>query len=327
MTSRPLRHSILLPLFVLAGLVPAATTRAAADLEPQVAEWQAAFNAHDARRLGALYAPDAEIAGIKPDGWQTERGPAAAVKAVEPYFTAFPDVRLAATRIFHAGDRVFVEWVSAGTNTGSLGGAPPTGKRAGISGITLLRYDRKGLIRRSETVFDEVTLAQQVGLVPGPARPIPSWPVGPAAWIEAGKPAVEADAVAAAKATWPATWNKHDHRAYDAVITDDAAHIELAGADSKGRAACLAELDRYLEALPDAHATVDEGWGFGDVAILKFTFRGTMKGPIGPFKPTGKPIVIHGIDVDDLRDRKMARAVTYSNGVELLTELGVLPKK
>jgi hypothetical protein len=28
-----------------------------------------------------------------------------------------------------------------------------------------------------------------------------------------------------------------------------------------------------------------------------------------------------------LRDGKMASAVTYSNGVELLTELGVLPKK
>jgi steroid delta-isomerase-like uncharacterized protein len=327
MNSRRHPRSIVIPLLLaLAGLAREASAFAA-DLRAQVAEWQAAFNAHDLERVAALYAPDAQVASIRPEGWHTERGPAAAAQALAPYFAAFPDVRLAAVRIFRAGDRVIIEWVSDGTNKGSLGGAPPTGKRAGIAGISLLRFDRKGLIRTSETAFDEVTLAQQVGLAPGPAHAIPAWPTAPATWIEAGKASTEAKAVAAAKATWPAAWNKHDPKAYDAVITDDAAHLELSGADSKGRAACLAELAMYIKAMPDMHATVEEGWGFGDIAILKFTFRGTMKGPIGPFKPTGKPIVIHGIDVDLLRDGKMASAVTYSNGVELLTELGVLPKK
>jgi hypothetical protein len=51
-----------------------------------------------------------------------------------------------------------------------------------------------------------------------------------------------------------------------------------------------------------------------------------MKGNMGPFKATGKPITIHGLDVDELEDGKMRKAFTYSNGMELLAALGALPK-
>jgi steroid delta-isomerase-like uncharacterized protein len=300
----------------------------AADLKARVAEWEGSFNAHDLDRSAAMFAADAVIAEITPAGWTEEHGPVAARKSLAPYFTAFPDVRLAVTRVLQRGDLLILEWVSDGTNKGSLGGAPPTGKRAGIQGVSLLWFDKKGLIKRAENVFDEITLAQQVGLAPGQARAIPAWPTAPATWIEAQSPAEQKKMIAAAKATWPATWSKHDRKAYDAVITDDAVHVELAGpAEYKGRAANLGEFDTYAKALPDMHVDIEDAWAFGDVVVLKFVFKGTMKGAIGPFPPTNKPVVIHGVDVDQLRDGKMARGVTYSNAVELLTHLGALPPK
>src|SRR5205814_984735 len=103
--------------------------RAAPDLKARLAEWEAAFNAHDGQRMAALGTPDVAVVGIKPSGWVEERGPAAARASVEPYFAAFPDVRLAATRVFHDRDRLIVEWVSNGTNKGPFAGAPPTGKK------------------------------------------------------------------------------------------------------------------------------------------------------------------------------------------------------
>lgn len=313
---------------LLSPITSPAATAPAADVKSRIDAWQAAFNSHDLERVTALYAPNATIAGIDAKGWTVGRGPAAVTKNLEPYFKAFPDVRLAPTRVFHQGELAIVEWVADGTNKGSLNGAPPTGKRAGISGITFLTFDKKGLITRSEAAFDPVTLAQQVGLAPGPARAIPAWPSEPAVWVEAGTAAESAKIVKAAKATWPATWNKRDTKAYDAVLADDSVHIELAGPnDFKGRAANLAELEMYVKALPDMHAEVEKGWGFGEYAVLKFTFRGTMKGPIGPFKATNKPIVIHAVDVDLIRDGKMITGVTYSNAVELLTHLGVMPPK
>ncbi|HEY4119633.1 MAG TPA: hypothetical protein VGM56_17310, partial [Byssovorax sp.] len=63
-----------------------------------------------------------------------------------------------------------------------------------------------------------------------------------------------------------------------------------------------------------------------NVAIAEFTFSGTMQGDIGPFKATKKPIVIHGVDVDVMKDGKYEGAVTYSNGMELLAQIGALPK-
>ena len=324
MTVRAIRTLAFTALTILAAAGGRAT--AAPDLKKAVGDWIAAFNAHDVAGSQALHAPDVVIANVTPKGWSEQRGRAAVAQALEPYFKAFPDVRLAATRVFHKGDLAIVEWAAAGTNTGSLGGAPPSGKPAGVRGVSLLWFDKKGLVRRTETVFDEATLAQQTGLAPGPARAVPALPTAAPEWIEAGDATAAAKTVATAKAGWPTSWSKHDRAAYDASVTDDGAHLELAGPnDFKGRAALMAEFDMYAKALPDMRAQITQAWAFGDVAILKFTFTGTMKGPIGPFKPTNKKLVIHGIDVDELRDGKMALGATYSNGVELLTELGALP--
>jgi steroid delta-isomerase-like uncharacterized protein len=315
-------------LLLLPLLASPAIAAPARDLHPLVAEWEASFNSHDLERAAKVFSPHAVVAGIKAGGWVEERGPVAVRKSLEPYFIAFPDVRLAITRVFHQGDLVIAEWVSDGTNQGSLAGAPPTNKRAGIHGLSFLTFDARGLISRSETVFDEITVAQQLGLAPGPARAVPAWPTEKAVWVEAGDPAAEARVAAAARATWPATWNKRDLKAYDAVITDDAVHKELAGPnDFVGRQANLGELATYAKALPDMHADIQKVWGFGNFAIMKFTFKGTMKGPLGPIPATNRPVVIHGVDVDELRDGKMAVGLTYSNAVEMLTHLGVLTAK
>jgi len=325
-----LRSKSRLGLLTLAAAAPllASPHRAASAVESPAAHavldaWMAAFNAHDLARLDALYEKGAAVAGVRVGGWVEDKGPGAAGRFVAPFFTAFPDVRVAPTHVYHKGDMLAVEWVSDGTHKGSLNGAPPTGKRAGIAGVSLFWFDAKGLIKRSESLFDEATLAQQLGLAPGPARAIPSWPSAPATWTEAD--ANERKTVAAAKASWPTSWSKHDRKGYEAVLDDGSAHIEVAGPnDFVGKAALLAEYDMYAKAIPDMKVKVAQAWAFGDVAILKFTFSGTMRGAIGPFPATNKTLTIHGIDVDTMAGTKMMKGVTYSNGVDLLAQFGVL---
>ncbi len=53
---------------------------------------------------------------------------------------------------------------------------------------------------------------------------------------------------------------------------------------------------------------------------------GTQKGALGPIKATNKPVSSHFVDISQIKDGKFVSTVSYSNNVEVLTELlGVIP--
>jgi steroid delta-isomerase-like uncharacterized protein len=207
-------------------------------------------------------------------------------------------------------------------------GGPPTNKKAAVWGASVYWFNADGLITRDEQFHDQATIAQQLGKMPGKPRDLATLPEGEPTWVVATGTADEDKLVDAMKATWPATWSRRDPKAYADVITDDALHSEIAGPnDFKGKDACIKECVLYAKAMPDMTVTIDKAWAFApNVVVAEFTFSGTMKGNIGPFKATNKPLTIHGIDVDVLKDGKMQKAVTYSNGMELLAAVGALPK-
>ena len=52
----------------------------------------------------------------------------------------------------------------------------------------------------------------------------------------------------------------------------------------------------------------------------------THAGPLGPLKPTKKPVTMHGLDIMVVKDGKLASGSSYSNSLELLSQEGLLPK-
>ncbi len=300
-----------------------------AELEKKaLSAWYAAFNAHDTKGLAALYASDAVAAATGPGGWVEQKGPDAIVGAYAPVFGAMPDLKAAPVRVFQKKDTVIVEWAASGTNTGPLMGGAPTNKKAAVWGASVFSFNPDGFIVREEGFHDQATILQQLGKMPGKARDLATLPAGDPTFVTAAGTPDEDKLVDQMKATWPATWNKRDPKAYAEVITDDALHSEVASPnDYKGKEANVKECAMYSKALPDMTTTIDKAWAFApNFIVSEFTFTGTMKGPIGPFKATNKPVTIHGLDVDELKDGKLQKGVTYSNGMELLAALGVLPK-
>jgi ketosteroid isomerase-like protein len=99
--------------------------------------------------------------------------------------------------------------------------------------------------------------------------------------------------------------------------------------DIRGTKAFKAMVGAYLKALPDFHQPLTGQWAIGDTLITEGTTEGTLKGALGPIRPTGKPISVHFLDLVQFKDGKFVRGVTYSNSVELLTQAGVIkpPKK
>ncbi|HKZ74538.1 MAG TPA: ester cyclase [Steroidobacteraceae bacterium] len=85
--------------------------------------------------------------------------------AAKGWRLAFPDGKTEVQQMVADKDLVSVLWVARGTNTGSGGGLPATGKAAELRGITIWRM-LDGRIREEWSAFDQLSLMRQLGLLP-----------------------------------------------------------------------------------------------------------------------------------------------------------------
>ena len=85
--------------------------------------------------------------------------------ALKGWHQAFPDLSIVPEKLMADGDLVAVFWIARGTNTGAGNGLPATGKKAEQSGITIWRIV-DGKIKEEWSAFDQLSLMQQLGLLP-----------------------------------------------------------------------------------------------------------------------------------------------------------------
>lgn len=82
------------------------------------------------------------------------------------YHAAFPDSKTTVQNIVAEGDMVIVHSNWAGTNTGSFMGAPATNKPVSIDQVDIIRFDKTGKGVEHWAVLDQLTMLQQLGMIP-----------------------------------------------------------------------------------------------------------------------------------------------------------------
>ena len=88
------------------------------------------------------------------------------VAVAKEWKAAFPDARGTIENRIESGDQVAGEILWTGTNTGSLMGRPPTGKRVQVRAAAVLRAEG-GKIAHLRHYLDVAGLMQQLGVAPG----------------------------------------------------------------------------------------------------------------------------------------------------------------
>lgn len=83
------------------------------------------------------------------------------------YHSAFPDLHIQIDDQIGEGDQVVTRWTATGTNTGSLGPMPASGKQAVVTGITVDRY-AGGKQVEGWGIFDQLGMMAQLGFIPLP---------------------------------------------------------------------------------------------------------------------------------------------------------------
>jgi steroid delta-isomerase-like uncharacterized protein len=77
---------------------------------------------------------------------------------------------------------------------------------------------------------------------------------------------------------------------------------------------------------PDYDITVEEVIAEGDKVVLRFTFRGTNTGDYFGIPSTGKPVTIRFVEIFTVRNGQIAQIWHLTNVLEIMQQLGFLPK-
>jgi steroid delta-isomerase-like uncharacterized protein len=85
--------------------------------------------------------------------------------ALKGWHQAFSDISIVPEKLIAEGDLVTIYWIARGTNTGTGNGLPATGKKAELAGITIWRIV-DGKIKEEWSAFDQLSMMQQLGLLP-----------------------------------------------------------------------------------------------------------------------------------------------------------------
>ncbi|MBN9391425.1 MAG: ester cyclase [Chloroflexi bacterium] len=110
-----------------------------------------------------LYAPDC-IYHDSNSPFELPTGREGIKQLVNILRTAFPDMVLSIESVILEEEIVVVRWKLAGTNTGPLLAAGPTGRAVNITGISQLRF-ANGQVVEEWTNWDALGMLEQLGLV------------------------------------------------------------------------------------------------------------------------------------------------------------------
>jgi steroid delta-isomerase-like uncharacterized protein len=119
-------------------------------------------NKRDLARFRELLHPDYTYTGA--DGVEHE-GPDAGVGVVETFTTAFPDLILNLNQHHSCGEVSVIEFTARGTHHAALEAIPPTGKSIEVVVCDVVEV-RDGKVYREREYFDQMTMMQQLGVIP-----------------------------------------------------------------------------------------------------------------------------------------------------------------
>lgn len=311
---------------------PAPTKLSLADLQKKsLADSHAAWTEHDAKKLSSLYAEDVTFAYPGAEGLRETHGRGELEKNMDAFFKAFPDVKLGPVRDLVVGDVVVTEWIVAGTHSGDFMGLKPTNKKVGYRGLSVMWFGEDGLVKREHMYMDHGTFMAQLGVAPKGVKgrafmDVPSADARPE-WIASAGTDIEKKNAEAATAFF-ATFGKKDEKGYlDARTADSVDTAYTAPDDLTGKDNLKKHFQQMAAAFPDMQASVKNQWAAGDYVAAEVEWTGTMKGALGPVKPTNKTGTIHSFEILQFKDGKLAHRFTYGSGAEFAMAFGLMPKE
>lgn len=288
--------------------------------KPTLAELQAkgiatyldAMNGHDAAKLGALYADDAEwkLAGAPPS-----KGRAKIAGEVAKFFAFVPDVKLAPNLVLSKDDVTVLQYALSGTTT------KPRDKAIGWQAMHIAWWTPDGKIKEEHAYWDTGAILSQMGFSP---RKVPAIPTlaATAQTVAASGSEAEAKNIDLLRTMYGAM-EKKSVTDFLSLTTDTSEWVDnTRPGPSKGTADAKKFFESHLKAFPDAKVSVKASWGIGDFVVTEASMTGTHTGAVGGRPATKKAVTMDLADVVLLKDGKLVKGWSFANSAQIAEQLG-----
>jgi steroid delta-isomerase-like uncharacterized protein len=278
-----------------------------------------AFATGDAKKYAALYT---ENAVIKSAGEPDVVGREAVAKWMTDFAATFSNAKLGESRAFVKGEVVVSEWVMNATHSGELMGFKASEKPVGVTGASIYWFTPEGLIKEEHRYVNMSTVLSQTGISKDKGRPVAALPSG-APEVVIAKDSAEEKANVEVLEKINKAWEAKKADELVANFTDDATWDDVTlPSPSKGKKEISKYASTFFKAVPDGKLATTNAWGFGDWVVEEGTFSGTHKGAMFGMAASNKTFTIHEVTIAKLgSDKKIVQAVTYANGLELVSQL------
>jgi len=274
-----------------------------------------ALNQHDARKYASLFT------------WGAVHKEAAAPDVVgrdgigdrmQLLLTSFPDFRFSFDTVWQRGNVVAVTWRWTGTDTGGFLGKKPTGRKAGVQGASVAFFNDDGLVREIHVYEDGDTLVGQLDAKAGAAsvRPPPADSTAAMEVITAGPGDAGLDV---AGSFYQALEDDKDAQVL-ALLREDATadDFRMSPRTARGPGEWKALLKSWRGALGSfKELPLMNQLVVGDYVISERVANGAQR---------GREVSVHSVDIAQMKDGKIARYWTWSNGLELDAQARVQDK-
>jgi ketosteroid isomerase-like protein/predicted ester cyclase len=285
-------------------------------LEPlirkNVALAESAWATKSTEALAALYTPDAVFVTRGADGARQETT-SEMVRGLAGFWRGMSAVKMATTRVIHAGDLAAAEWVVSGTTVGR--------DRVGVAGVSLMWFGPNGLVTREHLYMDEQTVGMQLGEKGIVGRAPISAPTE-TRWVGGAE---DGASLGVAKALYAAL-EKNETAELGALFDKDAMHVDWSRADdARGPYPIADGFARIHAAFPDRTFTITRALSTRGHVVIEGAWSGSMKGALGTAPPTGRVATVHFVDIFEMAGSTITRLTTYANGVELAAAIAPTP--
>ena len=125
-----------------------------------------AFDRKDLDSIAAAYSEQCVL--VDHARGETIKGRAAVRENWEMWATAFPDGKIEEARFIDGGDTAAMYFVGRGTNTGSVGPMPATGKKVALPYCAVFTFDADGKIASEDDYWDQLGFMVQLGVMQAP---------------------------------------------------------------------------------------------------------------------------------------------------------------
>ena len=111
----------------------------------------------------------------------------------------------------------------------------------------------------------------------------------------------------------------------DEIFTSNHVHHDPANPQIGGGPDGMKQLvSIYQGAFPDAHWTVEQMVAEGDTVVTRWTGRGTHKGDLQGFAPTGKSVIVAGVWIHRIANGKVVESWDVWDTYGMLKSLGAI---